>query len=147
MFPVLLTIHGLLRWAVLAAGIWAVLLSFTGWRAARAWAKRARIAGVVYVGLFDLQFLLGLGLYFLSPTVKVALGNMGAAMKDRELRFFAVEHIFEMVLALVIAHVGSVLAKKLADDGAKYRAAALCYGVSLVLVLAAIPWWRPFVRF
>ncbi len=147
MYPILLTVHGALRWLILAAALWAVVLAFTGWLAAKPWTKRARIAGVVYVGLFDLQLLLGLALYFLSPVVKAALGNMGVAMKEHELRFFAVEHIFEMVLALAVAHAGSVLVKKIADDAGKYRAAALCYGTSLVLVLAAIPWWRPLLRF
>jgi hypothetical protein len=33
----------------------------------------------------------------------------------------------------------------MANDKAKYRAACLCYGVSLFLVIVAIPWWRPFL--
>src|ERR1700761_7286302 len=146
MYLVLLSIHGLLRWFILAAGAWAVVLAVVGLAGAKPWTNRPRLAGVIYVGLFDLQLLLGIALYAVSPLVATARQNMAVAMKDTQLRFFAVEHAFEMVLALALAHVGSVLVKKAADDKAKYRAAALYYGVSFVLVLAAIPWWRPFFR-
>ncbi len=48
-----------------------------------------------------------------------------------------------MTLALVLAHLGSILAKKIVDDEVKYRSALICYGLSLVIILGMIPWWRP----
>jgi hypothetical protein len=91
--------------------------------------------------------LLGLILYlFLSPFVRRAFADFGAAMGDNELRFFAVEHIFGMILALVLAHVGRVLSKKATESVKKYRAAALWFALSLVAVLVMIPWDRPFWR-
>ncbi len=34
-----------------------------------------------------------------------AMQNFGAAMRDSDLRFFAVEHIAMMIVAVVLAHI------------------------------------------
>ncbi len=95
----------------------------------------------------DLEFLVGLILYFgASPITKMAFQNMATAMKDHEMRFFAVEHTFYMFLAVILAHVGGALSRKARTDLVKYRGAAICYSVSLLLMLAGIPWWRPLLR-
>jgi hypothetical protein len=52
-----------------------------------------------------------------------------------------------MFLALVCAHVGGVLARKGKTDLKKYRGATIAFGLSILLVLAGIPWWRPLLRF
>ncbi len=83
MYPLLLSLHGLLRWAVLLAALFAIATALSGSGGAKPWGKRARVSGAVYVGLFDLQFLVGIGLYLVSPLVKSVLGNMAVAMKDQ----------------------------------------------------------------
>ena len=53
--------------------------------------------------------LLGLLLYFVfSPLTKAALGDFAGAMKDPLMRFWAVEHVFGMVIGVALAHVGHV---------------------------------------
>jgi hypothetical protein len=144
----LLTIHSLLRWLVLASALAAIAVCVSGWAGRKPWSQTVRRFGVMFVASMDLQFLLGLVLYvWASPIVKAALQNMAAAMKQKELRFFAVEHVTSMLLALIFAHLGSILAKKAASDPGKYRRAAICWSLSLLCVLAGIPWWRPLFRF
>ena len=61
----------------------------------------------------DIQLLLGLPLYLvLSPVTTLAMKNFGAAMKNPQLRFWAVEHLAMMMLAVILVHVGRVLARK-----------------------------------
>jgi len=67
-------------------------------------------------------------------------------MGNDVLRFFAVEHIFGMVVAVIVAHVGRVLSKKAAGPRKKYRAAAIWYTFSVLVILAMIPWDRPLFR-
>jgi len=89
------------------------------------------------------QFLTGVILYaFVSPITKAAFNNFGAAMKNADLRFYAVEHILIMVIALVLVHIGGAKSKKAKTPLAKHRSAAIYYGISLVLILVAIPWDR-----
>ena len=147
LYPHLLAFHGVLRWFVLAAALAAVFVAASGW-SGRGPVRPALLRfSFIFVVFMDLNFLLGLILYFgASPVTKMAFQNMGAAMKDHELRFFSVEHTTYMFLAVVCAHLGAVLARKGKTDLMKYRGAAISYGLSVLLILAGIPWWRPFLR-
>jgi hypothetical protein len=150
-YPQLLAFHGLLRWAVLAAGLAAIVAAAPGWSGTKPVSPGLRRFGVIFVICMDLQLVLGLLLYFgASPLTKMALSNMAAAMKDlsphHELRFFSVEHTTEMLLAVILAHVGAALARKGKTDLVKYRGATIAWILSLLLILAGIPWWRPLLR-
>jgi len=147
MYSQLLALHGALRWVVLAAGIVAFAVAASGWSGSKPADRKLRRWSVLFVIGMDLQLLVGLILYFaVSPLVKMAFQNMAVAMKDHELRFFTVEHTTYMLLAVVLAHLGGALSRKSKTDRAKYRSAAVCYAISLLLVLAGIPWWRPLLR-
>lgn len=147
-----LIVHSWLRWLVLGAGIALLFASFSSWRGGSPWGAAQQRLRSAAVGLMDLQSLLGLLLYFgWSPIAAAARGDMGAAMKDATLRFWGVEHIFAMLIALVVLHVGHVRAKKRAEPD-KQRIIFVTQCVWLVLVLAAIPWpgldiARPLFRF
>jgi putative Ca2+/H+ antiporter (TMEM165/GDT1 family) len=89
----------------------------------------------------DLQLLSGLILYFfLSPITKLAMSDFGAAMKDAGLRFYAVEHISMMLIAVVLVHIGRAKSKKAKTDSGKFKIATIFFLIALVLMLAAIPW-------
>ena len=138
--------HSYNRWLVILAGVLALYTSYRGWLGARAWGRPEMLTTRAFRGLLDLQVLLGLVLYALSPIVRVALGDMGAAMGVRELRFFSVEHITGMVLALGLLHVASARVKRAATDAAKLRRAAIWQTLAALTILVSIPWWRPLVR-
>lgn len=145
MYPMFLGVHNVLRWLVLVLAILAVAMAFKGWLGKQQWQEGDRRWGVMFTGALDLQVLVGLVLYFaLSPVTRAAMANMKAAMKDSALRFFVVEHTFLMVVAVILAHVGSVMVKK-ASNEAKFRTAAIWYTLATVAILAGIPWWRPLV--
>ena len=147
-YPQLLTLHNWLRWAVVIAAIVAAYVAVTGWSGGRNDTNFLMRASRPFVGFMDLQFLLGLALYFFaSPVVHQAMQNMSAAMKDHDMRFFAVEHTTAMFLALILAHVGSVMARKRPTPQARHRGAAICYLLSLALILIGMPWFRPLLRY
>jgi hypothetical protein len=93
------------------------------------------------VGTLDLQLLIGLVLYFgLSPITRAAFQDFGAAMGNSMLRFWAVEHIFGMVIAVALAHVGRVRVRKMTDPVRRHKLAAIFFGLALVAIVATIPW-------
>ena len=148
LYPHLLALHNTIRWIVLAAGLIAVAVAGSGWNGKKAVRPTFRKWTIIFVVAMDLQFLLGLILFVaVSPITQIAFQNMAAAMKEHELRFFTVEHTTYMLLAVISAHVGAVLSRKGRTDRAKYRGATIAYAVSLLLILAGIPWWRPLLRF
>ena len=143
----LLTLHNAVRWLVLLAAVVAIVVAFSGWNGGKPANPTLRRCSLFFVCAMDLEFLLGLALYFgASPITRAAMKNFGAAMKQHESRFFAVEHVTFMFLALICVHLGAVLARKGRTDLRKYRGAAIAYSVALLLVLAGIPWWRPLFR-
>jgi hypothetical protein len=140
-----LFLHNLVRWLVILAGLWALFRVWTGLLKHSPWTKQDRIAGLVFSTVLNVQFLLGVIVLFMGPLHAVsAYSNMGAAMKNAVLRFFAVEHPFMMLLAVIIAQVGFSLSKRANTDRAKFLRATICYTISAVLILAAVPW--PFLK-
>ncbi len=149
MYEVALLIHNVFRWIALILGIVATVLAFIGWFGKKEWTARDKMLGTYYTMFLDIQLLLGLILYFFySPFAFSALLNQGMSyvMGQSEYRFFAVEHLFFMILALVFAHLGSILSKKAPEAVGKFKRAAIFYGLSLLFILIAIPWWRPLLR-
>ena len=143
MYSGLLHTHNMFRWLVLIVIVLAVVFAFMGWFRKRDWTKKDNITGLVLTIFMDIQFLVGIILYaFVSPLTKAAFGDFGAAMKNADLRFYAVEHILMMIIALVLVHIGRSKSKKAVASWKKHRAAAIYYMIALVLILAGIPWER-----
>ena len=134
MYELVLTAHSWLRWVALIAGLMAVVMAFTASPRADRW-------GLILVIALDIQLLLGFALYFaLSPNTKAIFGNFGAAMRDPVARFWAVEHVSLMVFAVVMAHVGRVLARKAASPAARRKRLLVCFALSTIAMIAATPW-------
>jgi hypothetical protein len=146
-FRLMLIIHNIFRWVVVLALIWGLYRAYFGWLGKKSWADSDRRAGMMLTIAYDVQFLLGLILAFISPIIASAFSNLNAAMQVSELRFFAVEHMPMMFLALIFGHVTSVLSRKAGDDTLKHRYAALGYTLVAIITVAAMPWFRPLLRF
>jgi hypothetical protein len=147
MYPFVLTLHSLLRWVVLLAGFAAVLMAIRGWLGQRPWRPLDNRVSLIYSISMDVQVLLGFLLYFvLSPITTEAFADFGAAMADPELRFWLLEHLFWMVVALVLIHVGRVLIRRAPTDLARHKRASVFFSLALLAILLAIPWMRPLLR-
>ncbi len=143
MYTGFLHLHDTLRWLLLIVIAITVVKYLIGWLGKKPWTKIDNVLGIVFTSLMDLQLLTGLVLYFfLSPVTKLALSDFGAAMKDAGLRFYAVEHISMMVIAVVLVHVGRAKSKKAKTDLSKFKTASIFFLIALALILAAIPWER-----
>lgn len=153
MYEILLIAHSLLRWVVLAAAIMAIMRAVGGWRGRQLWTSADDRAGKRFTIAFDIQFLVGLILYVaISPLTTAAFQDFGAAMRDSVVRFWAVEHIFGMFVALALAHIGRARARRQMTGPARHRTTAIFFGLSLAVMLVSIPWpfmtaGRPLFRF
>jgi predicted membrane channel-forming protein YqfA (hemolysin III family) len=61
-------------------------------------------------------------------------------MRNGPLRFFVVEHPFGMVVSLALAHIGRARLKRATDSGVRHRTALIFFGLSLLVMMASIPW-------
>jgi hypothetical protein len=139
MYSTVLLIHSWIRWIALVSLVGATFAAVRNQVGGdRSVADRWGLAAMMSL---DIQMLLGLLLYFaLSPFTTEALQNFSAAMQNPPLRFWAVEHLTSMLGAVVLAHVGRVLARKARTDASKRMRLLLCFGMATVLVMLAIPW-------
>jgi hypothetical protein len=140
MYVVLVIVHSWLRWLLLLAALNALGRAIGGASSGRPWAAGDSRAGKWLVILFDAQFLIGLFLYVaLSPLTQTAFADFGAAMRQPDLRFWAVEHIAGMLVASALLHIGRKRTQTL-PERSRHKAAAIFFGLSLLVVLLSIPW-------
>jgi hypothetical protein len=149
MYSAFLLLHSWIRWVALVAG---VLATISAVRGVSAQDPRSDRFGRILTIALDLQFVIGLLLYFaVSPVMAEIRANFAAAMPNPQLRFWAVEHVSGMVIALVLVHVGRVLSRKAASPASRRRRQMICYGLATLVMLLATPWpWtaagRPLIR-
>ena len=139
MYTIALILHSWIRWFALIAVFGVVLAAVRGkveggQSVADRWGAFAMMA-------LDLQMLIGLLLYLVvSPNMAEIRSHFGEAMQNPQLRFWAVEHLTAMIVAVVVAHVGRVLARKAKTPASKRTRLLACFGVSLVAMLLGTPW-------
>jgi uncharacterized membrane protein YozB (DUF420 family) len=147
LYTVVLSLHNIVRWVVIILAVLALVRAYLGWLGRRSWTEQDRKVGMFFGSALDVQFLLGLILYiFLSPLTRQAFQDFGSAMGNSGIRFFAIEHLVFMILAIILVHVGSVLARRAKVDADKHRWAAILYTLAVILILVGIPWERPLLR-
>jgi hypothetical protein len=153
MYTATLIVHSWMRWLIILLGVLAVARAVAGRASGRPWLASDAGAGRFYTIALDVQMLFGLILYFVfSDLLTVARADMGRAMGNPAIRFWLVEHLTGMVVAIALAHIGTGRVRKAADPRGRFTQAALFYGLSLVAVLLATPWpglahERPLFRF
>jgi hypothetical protein len=141
MYTGLLHLHSILRYVVLILVLLSIFQAFAA-------GNKPYTAANKKVNLFALisahtQLLIGLVLYFISPKVDFS------QMSDPITRYWNVEHISMMVLAIVLITIGYSKSKKAIEAKAKHRAIYIYYTIAIVVVLLAIftmkdrnPWWN-----
>lgn len=143
MYVGFLHIHDTLRWLLLIGLLITLTKYLAGWLGNKPWKKSDNILGIAVTLLMDLQLVTGLALYFfLSPITKLALSDFGAAMKNPDLRFYAVEHFAMMLIAAILLHIGRAKSKSAKTDEGKFKAGSIFYLIVLMVIFAAIPWGR-----
>lgn len=128
--------HSGLRWVLLVLFVLAIYRFFKeGYRGNKS--TKTMLYGKLTVIVAHIQTLLGLVLYFfLSPKVHFE----AAAMKNTFQRFYLVEHISMMLLAVILLTIAWLKGKKKLETSAGARYLFIWFIVALVIILAAIPW-------
>lgn len=143
MYSITLAIHNIVRWLVLAAGVFAVVRAWSRWSGRKPWTDGDQNAVKLFVNALSLQFVVGLILYAISPLIRTAMGDMGGAMREPAVRYFVVEHVAIMIVAIALGHIGAARVRKATSDSAKFQTATIWMGIALAAVAGFVPWGRP----
>ena len=139
----LLHLHSFLRWAILLMFVIAIFKSLGAGN--NPFTKGHATSGLLLMIFCDINLLIGLIQWVTGGVHSVGLAaikanGMGAVMKDSYMRFFAVEHLTGMLIAIILVHIGRSFAKKNIPDATKHKKTVLFYAIALVIMLAMIPW-------
>jgi hypothetical protein len=142
MYHALLYLHSILRWIIIILAVLAIARSFSGMSAGKVFGPGDRRTGLFLIIAAHTTLLIGLYLWLFGPLGLANLRNLGfgEVMKDRAYRFFAVEHVFGMLIAIVLITIGRGASKKNISDKAKHRRTFWFMLVALLIILASVPW-------
>lgn len=140
MYSGLVHAHSGLRWVAL------ILLLFAIFNAAKSqssgkYEKKDKMINLFAMVFLHVQLLIGLGLYFISPKVQFVEGWMSSDVAGGMFRFYGLEHILLMIIAIAVVTLGrSKAEKKLKGTRDKHRRILISYTLGLILILISIPW-------
>ena len=141
MYETIQMLHSYLAYVALAILFLAVANAITGLISNRMFTmgKDLRLSLFALI-LCHIQLLVGLVLYFVSPSGLSAIQEFGMGGLTSEARLLAVEHPFVNILAIVSITIGWSRHKKFVEGDKKFKSIAIFYGIGLLLILSRIPW-------
>ncbi len=131
--------HSGLRYIALLLLVIALVNAFSNMKSGK-YAKKDKMMNLFAMVTLHIQLLIGLVLYFFGDKVGFSDWVGGGTAPHR---FFAVEHILIMLLAIVFITLGRKKAENHAMDSYKHKLILRYYGLGLILIFIAIPW--PFI--
>lgn len=134
MYSLLLDIHSFLRYIVLLLLVVVILKSLAGWLGNKPFQKVDEKLALFLLISAHIQLLLGLGLYFSSPLVEFSK----LTMKVKILRYWAVEHVSMMLIAIILITIAKSSLKRLTTDQSKFKRLFIFNGLALVIIIVAI---------
>jgi len=135
MHAILVTLHSYNRYLLLAALLFVLYRSFSGWMSKKPFEKADNTASVALLGLTHLQALLGLIMYFATSTYTT---TAGLSMKDPWVRYFKAEHIAAMLIAVVLVQLGRTFSKKAATDEDKHKKLAIYTAIATLIIFGTL---------
>ncbi|MBT2160062.1 hypothetical protein D9V96_008870 [Zobellia laminariae] len=141
MYEIIQSVHSYLAYVVLVLLFLAVANAIMGWVGNKVFnmGKDLRLSLFTLI-LAHIQLLVGLILYFVSPSGLQAIQALGMGGLNSASRLLAVEHPFINIIAIVLITIGWSRHKKFVDGKNKFKSIAIFYGLGLVLILSRIPW-------
>jgi hypothetical protein len=136
MFNGILHAHSGLRWILLILIVVSIVNAFKKWKAKESFNDLDNKLSLFTLITSHIMMLMGFYLYFVSGKVKLG----GLDMKDSMSRFFTVEHITGMLIAIVLITLGRIQSKKITDDTLKHKKIFMMFLFALIIILLAIPW-------
>ena len=125
--------HSGLRWVALILLLLAIINAFTS----KTFEKKHKMINLFTMITLHTQLIIGLVQYFItSGKVKFFDGWM----KEAAFRFYGMEHLMGMLIAIVLITVGYSKSKRGTSDSEKFKPIKLFYLIGFILIIASIPW-------
>jgi hypothetical protein len=143
MYNIFLTLHSLLRWVILILLVVNIIRHFSA--LSKPFTTMDKKLGLWLMICAHITLLIGLYQYFAGDFGFSILetNDFGKIMKNDAQRFWAIEHIFGMIVAIILITIGKGVARKNISDNAKHKRSAWFFLIAFLIIMATIPWpWR-----
>lgn len=142
MYQVFLSLHNLLRWVVLILLVIAIVRALRGMTTSKPFTGGEKKTGLFLMISAHTIFLIGLYQWLLGPWGLQLIRNYGmsAVMKNSVYRYWSVEHITGMLVAIVLITIGRGVSRKNIPLKSKHARTFWFYLVALLIILAVVPW-------
>lgn len=142
MYQGLLHLHNIGRWVVIILLLAAIFKSLAGMTGNKPFTPGDKKIGLFLMIAAHIMLLVGLYQWFAGPwgLQNIEAKGMKAIMQDNVFRFWAVEHITGMLIAIILITIGRGSAKKNISDKAKHRRSFWFYFIAFILIVATVPW-------
>lgn len=142
MYNGLLHLHNLMRWVILLLLVIAIFNAISGMLNKRQYTSFDKKTALFLMIASHITLLVGIYQWVVGPWGLKNIQNMGMAtvMKDPVARFFAIEHMVSMLIAIVLITIGRGVGKKNISPERKHKKSFWMFLIALVLILVAIPW-------
>ena len=131
---VLVLIHSVLRYFILALLVIVIVQSLAGWLNNKPYGKIENRIGLFLFITTHTQLLVGIILFFVSDVVMFT----SEAMKNDMTRYWLVEHNTAMLIAIALITMARTTSKKMSDPNAKHKRMFIFNTIALIIILVAI---------
>jgi uncharacterized membrane protein len=140
LYNAILHLHSIGRWLILILLVIAIFNSLVAGR--RPFIKSDARTGLLLMIVADLMLLIGIYLWYAGSWgyKQIEARGMAEVMKDPTARFYAIEHLAGMLVAIILIHIGKAQGRKPISDKAKHSRTLIFYTLALLITLASIPW-------
>ena len=134
MYHFLLQTHSGVRYLVLIGLVVVIVKALMGLINKQPYSNVDNKLGLYLFIFTHTQLLLGLILYFVSPFVQFG----STTMSDKATRYWTVEHIFAMLIAVVLITLARTTSKRMTDDASKHKRMFIFNTIALLVIVATI---------
>ena len=140
MYKGLLDLHSTLRWVILILLLVNIVRHLSSVN--KPFTAMDKKLGLWLMIAAHTTLLLGLYQYFTggSGYQYIRQYGMETVMQNSVYRFWAIEHITGMIIAIILITVGRSVSKKSYSDDKKHKRSAMLFIAALLIILAVVPW-------
>ena len=142
MYQGILHLHNFMRWVILILAVIAVLKALTGVTTKKPFTGSDKKIGTFLMISAHITFVIGLYQWIAGDwglnTIRTL--GMGQVMKNSIYRFWAIEHITGMIIAITLITIGRRVGKTNLTDKIKHRRTLSFYSIALLIILITVPW-------
>lgn len=134
--------HSILRWFILLFLVIAITKSLQGMFMHKSFGALDKRVGLFLLIASHTTILIGIYQWIVGSWGLKNIQNLGMSivMKDAALRFWAVEHMAGMLIAVILITMGKRVGRLSITDRSKHKRSFWFYTIALVIIVASIPW-------